>query len=198
MGSIDGLKEQVEELKQRLNDPGPQKASKPDELKTRLASIKASLESKQGEITELLAEKQRFAAEIKRLAAENKRFAADQERLAAERQQLSAENDQLRKMLKDVLTALDGQLADASTNIISEFLAETDPLVKASGGRSETVIAAGPPKDLAAAGPSSDAAKAKGTAKAPPQELGSDAVDADEEESPALRRIMKRGHRAAG
>jgi len=121
MGSIDGLKEQVEELKQRLNDPGPQKASKPDELKTRLASIKASLESKQGEITELLAEKQRFAAEIKRLAAENKRFAADQERLAAERQQLSAENDQLRKMLKDVLTALDGQLADASTNIISEL-----------------------------------------------------------------------------
>jgi DNA repair exonuclease SbcCD ATPase subunit len=194
MGSIDGLKEQVEELKQRLNDPGSQKASEPGELKTRLASIKASLESKQGEIVQLLAEK-------KRLAAEN-------ERIGAEKQQLSAENDQLRKMLKEVLSALDGQPADASTNILSEFLAETDPLVKTNGEGGESVIAAGPPADLATAGPAKAekaqsgppgaAAKAADKQTAKQQDPDSGGEEADEEESPALRRIMKRGRRAAG
>ena len=46
MGSIDGLKEQVEELKQRLNAPGAQQAAEPNELKARLASIKTNLETK--------------------------------------------------------------------------------------------------------------------------------------------------------
>ncbi len=194
MGSIDGLREQVEDLKQRLNDPGSRKASDPGELKSRLASIKASLESKQGEIAQLAAEK---------------------ERLAAEKQQVSAENDQLREMLKEVLSAIDGQSADASTNILSEFLAETDPLIKPNGNGSETVIAAGPPADLAsaspartetaeagareqAAGPAGDAPKAAGGKNAPLQEPDSGGEGADEEESPALRRIMKRGRRAAG
>jgi DNA repair exonuclease SbcCD ATPase subunit len=210
MGSIDGLREQVEELKQRLNDPGSQKTPESGELKTRLASIKASLESKQGEIDQLSAEKGQLAADKEKLAAEKEKLAAEREMLAAERekistekQQLSADNDQLRKMLKEVLSALDGQPADASTKILSEFLAETDPLVKPNGVGPETVIAAGPPADLADANPAKaepagDAPKAAGQKNAPQQEPESDGEGADEEESPALRRIMRRGHRAAG
>jgi uncharacterized phage infection (PIP) family protein YhgE len=184
MGNIDGLKEQVEEFKQRLNDPESQKTAKPDELKARLASIKASLETKQVEIDQLSAENKQFVAENKQLAAENKQ-------LAAEKQQLSAENEQLRKLLKEVLSALDNQPADAATNILCEFLAETDPLIKPKGDRSETVIAAGPPGDLATAGP----AKAEKAESGPPVAAGE---EVDEEESPALRRIMKRGRRAVG
>jgi DNA repair exonuclease SbcCD ATPase subunit len=176
MGSIDGLREQVEELKQRLNEQGSQKTPESGELKTRLASIKASLESKQGEIDQLSAEKTQLAAEQEKLAAER-------EKISTEMQQLSAENDQLRKLLKEVLSALDGQPADASINILSEFLAETDPLIKPNGAGPETDITTGPPADLAAA----NSAKAE-----------SDAEGADEKESPALRRIMRRGHRAAG
>ncbi len=177
MGNIDGLKEQVEEFKQRLNDPESQKTAKPDELKARLASIKASLETKQ--------------VEIDQLSAENKQFVAENKQLVAEKQQLSAENEQLRKLLKEVLSALDNQPADAATNILSEFLAETDPLIKPKGDRSETVIAAGPPGDLATAGP----AKAEKAESGPPVAAGE---EVDEEESPALRRIMKRGRRAVG
>ena len=201
MGSIDGLREQVEDLKQRLNDPGSQEAPDPSELKSRLASIKASLESKQGEIAQLSAEKERLTSE--------------KVRLAAEKQQVSAENDQLREMLKEVLSALDRQSADASTNILSEFLTETDPLIKPNGDGSETVIAAGPPADLVAASPvrtatveagaREQAARPAGVApkaadKENPLQLGSetDGEGADDEESPALRRIMKRGRRAAG
>jgi DNA repair exonuclease SbcCD ATPase subunit len=176
MGSIDGFREQVEELKQRLNEQGSQKTPESGELKTRLASIKASLESKQGEIDQLSAEKTQLAAEQEKLAAER-------EKISTEMQQLSAENDQLRKLLKEVLSTLDGQPADASINILSEFLAETDPLIKPNGAGPETDITAGPPADLAAA----NSAKAE-----------SDGEGADEEESPALRRIMRRGHRAAG
>ena len=123
MGSIDGFREQVEELKQRLNEQGSQKTPESGELKTRLASIKASLESKQGEIDRLSAEKEKLAAEREMLAAER-------EKISTEKQQLSADNDQLRKLLKEVLSALDGQPADASSNILSEFLAETDPLIR--------------------------------------------------------------------
>ncbi len=215
MGSIDGLREQVEELKQRLKDPGSQNTPESGELKTRLASIKASLESKQGEIDQLSAEKRQLAAEKEKLAAEREMLAAEREKISTEKQQLSADNDQLRKMLKDVLSALDGQPADASTKILSEFLAETDPLIKPNGAGPETVIAAGPPADLAdaspakaepaeagarkqAAGPAGDAPKAAGQKNAPQQEPESDGEGADEEESPALRRIMRRGNRAAG
>ncbi len=192
MGSIDGLREQVEDLKQRLNDPGSQKAPDPSELKSRLASIKASLESKQGEIAQL---------------------SAETKRLTAEKQRVSAENDQLRKMLKEVLSAIDGQPADASTNVLSEFLAETDPLIKPNGDGSETVIAAGPPADQPAANPGkTEMAEAgareqtagpagvapKAADKENPLQLGpeTDGEGADEEESPALRRIMRRGGRA--
>jgi hypothetical protein len=142
-------------------------------------------------------------------------LAAEREKISTEKQQLSADNDQLRKMLKEVLSALDGQPADASTKILSEFLAETDPLIKPNGAGPETVIAAGPPADLAdanqakaetveagarkrAAGPAGDAPKAAGQKNAPQQEPELDGEGADEEESPALRRIMKRGHRASG
>jgi DNA repair exonuclease SbcCD ATPase subunit len=205
MGSIDGLREQVEELKQRLNDPGSQKTPESGELKTRLASIKASLESKQGEIDQLSAEKRQLAAEKEKLAAEKEELAAEREKISTEKQRLSAENDQLRKLLKEVLSALDGQPADASSNILSEFLAETDPLIKPNGAGPETVIAAGPPADLAAANPAKaetaeagDAPKAAGQKNAPQQEPESNGEGADEEESQALRRIMRRGHRAAG
>lgn len=215
MGTIDGLREQVEELKQRLNDPGAQKASEPGELKTRLASIKASLESKQGEIAQLWTEKKQLTAEKEQLATEKERLATEKEQLATEKQQLSAENDQLRKLLKEVLSAIDGQPADASTNILREFLAETDPLIKPNGDGSETVIAAGPPADLTAAspakaetaeagvrkqtgGPAGTAPRAADKENAPQQEPDADGEGVDEEESPALRRIMKRGRRAAG
>jgi DNA repair exonuclease SbcCD ATPase subunit len=215
MGSIDGLREQVEELKQRLNDPGSQNTPESGELKTRLASIKASLESKQGEIDRLSAEKEKLAAEKEKLAAEREMLAAEREKISTEKQQLSADNDQLRKLLKEVLSALDGQPADASSNILSEFLAETDPLIKPNGAGPETVGAAGPAADRAAAksakaetaeadarvqaaGPAGDAPKAAGQKNAPQQEPDSDGEGADEAESPALRRIMRRGHRAAG
>lgn len=192
MGNIDGLKEQVEELKQRLNGAEAQPAAEPNELKARLASIKTSLESMQSENA--------------RLTSEKEQLIAAREQLAAEKRQLGEENDQLRKMLGDVLAAIDGQSADASANILQEFIAETDPLIKPAGTTSDSVIAAGPPPDHAA-GPREQAAKvAAAVSDAPGSEAqpqsGPQAGDketdeaAEEEESPALRRIMKRGRRA--
>jgi regulator of replication initiation timing len=193
MGNIDGLREQVEELKQRLNGPGTPSAGEPSELKARLASIKTSLESMQSEIA--------------RLTSEKAQLVAAREQLAADKRQLGEENEQLRKMLGDVLAAIDGQSADASANILQEFIAETDPLIKPAGASSQNVIAAGPPADHAA-GPREQAAKvaaavseAPGSTEAQPQSgphsgKPSDEAAEEEEESPALRRIMKRGRRA--
>ena len=164
MASIDGLRQQVEELKQRLNDPASQTAAEPGELKSRLDSIKADLEGKQEQIVELSTEKQQ---------------------LAAEKDRLQAENEQLRTLLNEVLSALNGQQADPSSQLLSEFLAETGPLVEPNRADPETVIAAGPPADLA-----------PDPAAAP--EAPEDAAEAEEEESPALRRIMRRSRRAAG
>ena len=192
MGSIDGLREQVEELKQRLNAPATAHGSEPGELKTRLATIKASLETKQNEITRLTAEKEQFAAE---------------------KQQLSAENDQLRKLLSEVLAVIDGQSADASTRILREFLAETDPLIKPAGGGPKHSGAAGQPANQAiaapgkagmvaagareqGAGPAGAAATMADAPISPRQGSEAESDGAEEEESPALRRIMKRGHRA--
>lgn len=188
MGNIDALREQVEELKQRLNGPGAQPAAEPNELKARLASIKTSFESMQSEIA--------------RLTSEKEQLIAAREQLAADKKQLGEENDQLRKMLGDVLAALDGQSADASANILREFIAETDPLIKPAGTTSESVIAAGPPAEHAA-GPREQAAKvAAAVSEAPGGETQpqsgpqTDEAKPEEEESPALRRIMKRGRRA--
>lgn len=194
MGSIDGLKEQVEELKQRLNAPGAQQASEPNEVKARLASIKTNLETMQSEIT--------------RLTSEKEQLISAREQLAADKRQLKEENDQLCKMLGDVLSAIDGRSADASAKILREFIAETDSLIKPAGKTAESVIAAGPPTDHATeAGPREQAAKVAAAvsdspgSEAQPQD-GSQAdeaeahEEADEEESPALRRIMKRGRRA--
>ena len=192
MGSIDGLKEQVEELKQRLNSPGAQSGPEAGELKTRLASIKANLEGKQQEIARLTAEKQRLAAEMQRV---------------------SAENEQLRRMLGDVLAVIDGQSADHSTQILRDFLAETDALVKSAGngvkdGRAAAQTAGQAASDQGQAKPAQAAAKAQeagpsaGDAGKPDPEvaiqLGSAVQDehGEEEESPALRRILKRGRRA--
>lgn len=203
MGNIDGLKEQVEELKQRLNASGAQQASEPNELKAQLASIKTNLENMQSEIA--------------RLMSENEQLISAREQLAADKRQLREENDQLGKMLGDVLSAIDGRSADASANILREFIAETDSLIKPAGKTAGSVIAAGPPADQATggdgkaraaeAGPREQAAKvAAAVSDAPGSEAqpqnGSQAGDkeaheeAEEEESPALRRIMKRGHRA--
>ncbi len=184
MGNIDGLREQVEQLKQRLNEPQSPQIAAPDELKTRLASIKQSLEAKQGEIAQLSAEKQKLAA--------------DKEKFAAEVQGLSAENDQLRKMLKDLLSALDGRPSDAATTILSEFLAETDPLVGPNNKAGEAVIAAGPSADATAAPPARAETAGPETPAGAVQVAERARAEPDEEESPALRRIMKRGHRAAG
>lgn len=192
MGSIDGLKEQVEELKQRLNDPGKQAGAEAGELKTRLASIKASLEGKQQEITRLTAEKERLTADVQRA---------------------SSENDQLRKMLGEVLAVIGGQSSDNSANILREFLAETDPLIKPVTNGAKDAQSSGRPADQAMSGPartdsvqagagepgSGPSGGAPGTAD--PQvaiQLGSDVPGegAEEEESPALRRIMRRGRRA--
>lgn len=205
MGNIDGLREQVEQLKQRLNEPESQQIAAPDELKTRLASIKKSLESKQGEIAQLSAEKQKLAAEKDKFAAELQRQSADKDKFAAELQRLSAENDQLRKMLKDLLSALDSRPADSATSILSEFLAETDSLIEPNGQGGGTVIAAGPPAAAQpgkAQGASSrsphGAAQGPETQPGKQQALDTAGEEPDEEESPALRRIMKRGRRAAG
>jgi hypothetical protein len=188
MASIDGLRQQVEELKQRLNDPGRETDSGPDDLKARLATIKASLEGKQNEIARLTAEKERLAAE--------------KERLAAEQQQVSAENDQLRKLLGEVLAVIDGKSAEGPTKILREFLAETDPLIKPADGGSRDAGAASRPTGQALTVPAKSETAAAGaagntaTAQTPTQQAPDGEGEGDEEVSPALRRIMKRGHRA--
>ena len=188
MGSIDGLRQQVEELKQRLNDPGRENGPASDDLKTRLATIKASLEGKQNEIARLTAEKERFAAE--------------KERLAAEQQQLSAENDQLRRLLSEVLAVIDGKSAEGPTTILREFLAETDPLIKQADGGARDAGAASRPTSQALTVPAKSETTAAGaahntaTAQTSPQQTPDGEGEDDEEVSPALRRIMKRGYRA--
>lgn len=197
MGSIDGLKEQVEELKQRLNSPGAQLGADAGELKTRLASIKSSLEGKQQEIARLTAEKEQLMAE--------------KQRLAAEAQRAAAENEQLRKMLGDVMAVIDGQSANAAGKLLHDFLVETDSLVKPVGNgvkeaqpadQAAGQAASGPGRaEPAQAGQQPQGAQGAGGAKPDPEvaiQLGSDVRDkgAEEEESPALRRILKRGRRA--
>jgi len=197
MGSIDGLKEQVDELKQRLSNPGAQLGAQAGELKARLASIKTSLEGKQQEIARLTGEKEQLAAE--------------KQRLAAETQRASTENEQLRKMLGEVLAVIDGQSGDGSATLLREFLAETDALMKPIGnGVKEAQPAGQAPAQAASsqggtepvqAGQQSQGTQASNSDKPDPQEpiqLGSDVKDdvPEEEESPALRRILKRGHRA--
>jgi len=202
MGNIDGLKAQVEELKQRFTQPDTQPGPEAEELKSRLASIKANLEGKRQEIS--------------RLVAEN-------ERLAADLQRATAESDQLRKMLAEVLAVIDGQSSNDATMILREFLAETDPLIQMAGDGGSEARAQEPPADLRAevsdpevphrSGPAHDDAPEQG-ARSPGGEagrgeagrgapqaaipLGSEVRDDDarETESPALRRILKRGHRA--
>ena len=232
MGNIDGLKAQVEELKQRLIKSDAQPSPEVGELKSRLAHIKANLEGKRQEIF--------------RLVAEN-------ERLAADLQRATAENDQLRKMLAEVLVVIDGQSSDDATEILREFLAETDPLIQMTGdgdgdgdgdsdggGEARAVgRAAGPRAEIAdpeaadpeaadpeasapdisdRTGPAHDDAPEQG-ARSPEGEvsrredsrgeagrgapqaaipLGSDihGDDLRETDSPALRRILKRGNRA--
>lgn len=195
MGSIDGLKEQVEELKQRLNNPSAQLGADAAELKTRLASIKSSLEGKQQEIAKLTAEKQRLAAEAQRAAAEN---------------------EQLRKMLGEVMAVIDGRPSEGPAKLLSDFLAETDALVKPVGNGVKETPPAGQAADQAAsagravpaqAGQQPQGAQgdqgAQGAGGSKPDsdvaiQLGSDVREesAEEEESPALRRILKRGRRA--
>lgn len=202
MGSIDGLRQQVEDLKQRLGDAGSEHNSGSEDLKSRLAAIKATLEAKQKDVERLTAEKER-------LAAENERLAAEREHLAAEQQRLSAENDQLRKLLSDVLAVIDGPSGSGSTKIIREFLAETDPLVKSTGEAPKDGGTASPPadQDLAAPDepaaaspehgtPPADLAAAPASAETWPQPGPDAAGEGADDESPALRRIMRRGHRA--
>jgi predicted nuclease with TOPRIM domain len=213
MGSIDGLKEQVEELKQRLNAPDGPPGANTGELKTRLATIKASLEGKQQEIARLTAEKERLTAEKQRLTAEKEQFATEKQKFAAEMQRASSENEQLRRMLGDVLAVIDGQSVDSSTKILREFLAETDPLIKPASNGVKDAGAAGQGADQAATAPGRaaptqaggrehGAGSAGGAGKPDPDvaiPLGSDVdvEDPEEEESPALRRIMRRGRRAS-
>jgi chromosome segregation ATPase len=197
MGSIDGLREQVEELKQRLNSPGVQLGADAEELKTRLASIKSNLEGKQQEIAKLTAEKQQLAAE--------------KQRLAAEAQRAAAENEQLRTLLGEVMAVIDGQSADGPAKLLREFLDETDSLVKpATNGvkeaqpaeQSADQAASAPGRaEPARAGQQPQGAQGAGGSRPDPDvaiELGSDVHDEapEEEESPALRRILKRGRRA--
>ncbi|MDX1575593.1 MAG: hypothetical protein R3285_05340, partial [Kiloniellales bacterium] len=102
----------------------------------------------------------------------------------------------------------DSRPADSATTILSEFLAETDPLIDPNKKAGESVIAAGPPADAASAGPAkadgigpeTPQSSAQGAAQQPDklQAAGPASEDPGEEESPALRRIMKRGRRAAG
>jgi hypothetical protein len=220
MGNIDGLKAQVEDLKQRFTRSPDQPSTEADELKSRLASIKANLEGKRQEISRLVAEKERLAADLQRA---------------------TAENDQLRKMLAEVLAVIDGQSSNDATMILREFLAETDPLIQVAGDgdggggearaedrsadqRAEIADPEAPDPEVSdpevsdRGRPAHDDAPEQGSrspggeagrgeagsgeaGRGAPQAaipLGSDVHgdDAGETESPALRRILKRGNRA--
>ena len=109
MGNVDGLKVQVEEMKQRLCASDAQQPTETGEFKDRLASIKATLQGKQNE--------------IERLAAENKQLQGKQDEI----ERLAAENKQLQGMLKEVLSAIDEHQSKTSGDILRASLVAQHP-----------------------------------------------------------------------
>jgi hypothetical protein len=159
MGNVDGLKLQVEEMKQRLCASDAQHPTETGEFKDRLAKIKATLQGKQ--------------AEIERLAAEN---------------------GQLRGMLKEVLSAIDEHQSKTSGDILRTFYAETAVLVEpAKAADTRDGEAPQTKAEPASQSQQSQPAHPQQDQPATPATQGEEAGDF--EDSPALRRIMKRGRK---
>ncbi len=159
MGNVDGLKVQVEELKQRLCASDAQHPTETGEFKDRLASIKATLQGKQDEIA-----------------------------------RLAAENTQLRGMLKEVLSAIDEHQSKASENVLRAFYAETAALVEpAKATNARNGEAARTKAEPASQSQQNQPAHLQQSQPATPAVQDED--DADFADSPALRRIMKRGRK---
>ncbi len=176
MGNVDGLKVQVEELKQRLCASDAQHPTETGEFKDRLASIKATLQGKQDEIA--------------RLAAENTQLRGKQDEIA----RLAAENTQLRGMLKEVLSAIDEHQSKASENVLRAFYAETAALVEpAKATNARNGEAARTKTEPASQSQQNQPAHLQQSQPATPAVQDED--DADFADSPALRRIMKRGRK---
>ncbi len=159
MGNVDGLKVQVEELKQRLCASDAQHPTETGEFKDRLASIKDTLQGKQDEIA-----------------------------------RLAAENTQLRGMLKEVLSAIDEHQSKASENVLRAFYAETAALVEpAKATNARNGEAARTKAEPASQSQQNQPAHLQQSQPATPAVQDED--DADFADSPALRRIMKRGRK---
>ena len=159
MGNVDGLKVQVEELKQRLCASDAQPPTDTGEFKDRLRSIKATLQGKQDEIA-----------------------------------RLAAENTQLRGMLKEVLSAIDEHQSKASENVLRAFYAETAALVEpAKATNARNGEAARTKAEPASQSQQNQPAHLQQSQPATPAVQDED--DADFADSPALRRIMKRGRK---
>ncbi len=176
MGNVDGLKVRVEEMKQRLCASVAQHPTETGEFKDRLASIKATLQGKQDEIA--------------RLAAENTQLRGKREEI----EQLAAENKQLRGMLKEVLSAIDEHQSKASGDILRAFYTETAALVEpAKAADARNGEAAGTKAEPASQSQPNQPAHLQQSQPATPAVQDEDG--ADFADSPALRRIMKRGRK---
>ena len=159
MGNVDGLKVQVEEMKQRLCASDAQHPTETGEFKDRLASIKDTLQGKQDEIA-----------------------------------RLAAENTQLRGMLKEVLSAIDEHQSKASENVLRAFYAETAALVEpAKATNARNGEAARTKAEPASQSQQNQPAHLQQSQQAMPAVQDEDG--ADFADSPALRRIMKRGRK---
>jgi predicted nuclease with TOPRIM domain len=176
MGNVDGLKVQVEEMKQRLCASDAEHPTETGEFKDRLASIKATLQTKQDEID--------------RLAVENKQLQGKQDEI----DRLAAENKQLHGMLKEVLSAIDEHQSKASGDMLRAFYTETAVLVEpakdAEARNGEAAQSKAEPVSII---------QQKQTAR-PQQDQPATPAAQDEdgddfEGSPALRRIMKRSRK---
>ena len=182
MGNVDGLKVQVEEMKQRLCASDAQQPTETGEVKDRLASIKAILQGKQNE--------------IERLATENKQLHGKQDEI----ERLAAENKQLHGMLKEVLSAIDEHQSKTSGDILRAFYAETAALIEPAkaatarngqAARTKAETASQSQQNQPVHPQMSQQPHAQQGQPATPAVQGEDG--ADFEDSPALRRIMKRG-----
>ncbi len=107
---------------------------------------------------------------------------------------LAAENTQLRGMLKEVLSAIDEHQSKASENVLRAFYAETAALVEpAKATNARNGEAARTKAEPASQSQQNQPAHLQQSQPATPAVQDED--DADFADSPALRRIMKRGRK---
>lgn len=189
MTELGDLRAQVDELKQRLSTSDNRQRSDAGQLREQLSAIKATVQSKQDKIDRLHADATRLQAEIDRLQNEvgGKQGEVDG---------LAADNRQLRTMLEEVLSAVDSHSAKGSAEALNTFCVEMAALVgtgktPAPGGDSEQDVIVVPARprqrgDEAPAAP--EGAPETGAKPDGPQDPFEEI-----EESPALRRILRRG-----